>query len=404
MASVKIVLRRKKNTKGEYPIVVRITKDRKSSFIYTGQYVKEGDFDKVTQRVKKSHPNSKRLNNLLLKKLAEANDKLLELETGDEPVTAMQIKEKVGNKSGPISFFKVANEHIWDLQKAGKHNRVSADKPRINHLKAFTKKRDVVFTEITVSFLKRFKTFLKDERGLNPRSIMNCLVMIRTIFNIAIRDEVVDRKYYPFGKGKIVIRFPESIKIGLTIEEVKKLESLEYEKGSMKWHVLNVWLISFYFAGMRVSDVVSLKWSDIKDERLSYTMGKNSKVLSLKVPEKADAILMHYLEQKSDEDDFMFPEMKGVDENDERKVYRKKTAATKKFNKYLKRIADDIGLVKPLTMHISRHTFANISGDKIPIQILQKLYRHSHITTTIGYQKNFMFKDADDALDSVIDF
>ena len=55
-------------------------------------------------------------------------------------------------------------------------------------------------------------------------------------------------------------------------------------------------------------------------------------------------------------------------------------------------------------MHIARHTFGNISGEKIPIQMLQKLYRHSSITTTIGYQQNFIHKDADDALDSVLAF
>ena len=46
----------------------------------------------------------------------------------------------------------------------------------------------------------------------------------------------------------------------------------------------------------------------------------------------------------------------------------------------------------------------NISGDKIPIQMLQKLYRHSSVTTTINYQANFMKKEADEALDRVINF
>ena len=57
---------------------------------------------------------------------------------------------------------------------------------------------------------------------------------------------------------------------------------------------------------------------------------------------------------------------------------------------------------KKLTAHIARHTFGNISGDKISIQMLQKLYRHTFITTTIGYQSNFIHKDADEALDSVL--
>jgi len=55
-------------------------------------------------------------------------------------------------------------------------------------------------------------------------------------------------------------------------------------------------------------------------------------------------------------------------------------------------------------MHISRHTFGQIAGDKIPLPALQKLYRHSNITTTMGYQSNFQPKQTDDALDSVLNF
>ncbi len=53
-------------------------------------------------------------------------------------------------------------------------------------------------------------------------------------------------------------------------------------------------------------------------------------------------------------------------------------------------------------MHIARHTFATIAADKIPIQQLQKLYRHSDIKTTIGYQSAFIHKDADEAFDAVL--
>ncbi len=55
-------------------------------------------------------------------------------------------------------------------------------------------------------------------------------------------------------------------------------------------------------------------------------------------------------------------------------------------------------------MHIARHSFGNIAGDRIPVQMLQKLYRHSSITTTMQYQSNFISKETDKALDDVINF
>ena len=74
------------------------------------------------------------------------------------------------------------------------------------------------------------------------------------------------------------------------------------------------------------------------------------------------------------------------------------------MNEALQKIALTAKINKKLTMHIARHTFGNISGDKIPIQMLQKLYRHSSITTTITYQANFIHKDTDEALDAVVNF
>jgi site-specific recombinase XerD len=68
-------------------------------------------------------------------------------------------------------------------------------------------------------------------------------------------------------------------------------------------------------------------------------------------------------------------------------VQRKTSYTVKKLDKALREIAKEAKIKIPLIMHISRHTFGNISGDKIPVQMLQKLYRHSSITTTIGYHQ-----------------
>ena len=109
-----------------------------------------------------------------------------------------------------------------------------------------------------------------------------------------------------------------------------------------------------------------------------------------------------YVEDKSSENDFVFPELKIANLNSLHDVRCKIKNGNKKLNENLKKVAEKIGLDKPLTMHIARHTFGNISGDRIPVQILQVLYRHSDITTTINYQSNFAHKKVDDALDKVL--
>jgi len=113
-------------------------------------------------------------------------------------------------------------------------------------------------------------------------------------------------------------------------------------------------------------------------------------------------ILKQYENAKTSESDFVFPELKTANLGDAKDIRNKIKNGNKKINQSLKKVADTIGLDKPLTMHIARHTFGNISGDRIPVQVLQVLYRHSDITTTMNYQSNFAHKQVDDALDKVL--
>lgn len=402
MSTVKIVLRQKANKDGTLPLCLRITKDRKSSFIHLGYSLKEGDWDAVAQRAKKSYPNHIRLNNFLIKKLSEATNSTLELETNKSEVSATVVKSKIKPSAG-AKFFAQAEAYLARLQKAGKYNQYTADKPRVKHFKEFIG-HEIGFQDITQTLLLRFKEYVVSNLELSERSAINHLVMVRSVFSQAIKDNIVDLKHYPFGKGKVKIKFPDSIKIGLTPEEVKSLEEVKLED-HVQNHARNLWLFSFYFAGMRVSDVMRMRWSDLQDNRLHYAMGKNNKGGSLKIPEKAIKIFKQYKHMKQKKDDLIFPDLK--DCNLENKFETQRTIAfkTSAIDKCLRiHVAPEAGIDKKLTMHIARHTFGNISGDRIPIQMLQKLYRHSSITTTIGYQANFIHKDADEALDAVIRF
>ncbi|MBN8669521.1 MAG: site-specific integrase [Chitinophagales bacterium] len=398
--TIKIVLRKKQKTNDTYPLAIRITKDRKSAFIHTGYYIHEKDWDATNERVKKSHPNSVRLNNFLLTKKAEANNHSLELETTQPDVTAKSVRKKIKPYANG-SVFAQADLFLERLKKDKKYNQLQAEEPRIKYLKQFLK-NDIAFSDFTIPLIKRFKAWLKSERNVSERTAMNYLALIRRIFNQAIEEKLCDPKYYPFGKGNISIKMLESMKVGCNIEDVVAFENVDLSDVPNENHARNIWLFSFYFAGMRVSDVMRLKWSDFQNDRLFYMMGKNNKVDSLKVPDKAMQILDQYRNEK-DETDLVFPDLKGLANLDDTfAVQVRIKTKLGPINRDLKEVAKKAGVNKTISMHISRHTFGNVSGDRIPVQMLQKLYRHSNILTTIGYQSSFINKSADDALEAVI--
>lgn len=404
--TIKPILHSRKNKNNEYPLAIRIYKDKKYSLVFLGYTIKKEQWDIKNRCVKRNHPNYKRLNAYIIKRISEVNNSHLVLELEDKDSSADKIHKKTLNKNKFITFNEQASNYMKNLKLEGKFNRISTGKPRIKRFNEFLKGKEIFLKDITVPLLNDYRAWLKATKNIGERTIVNHLVIIRTIFNQAIKGGTVEQKYYPFGKGKIPIKFPQSIKIGLSIDEVRNMEELDLAHSPACNHARNLWLFSFYLAGMRISDVLRLKHSDIKDNRLVYKMGKNEKVGSLKIPNKAIAILNQYEKFKLKNDDLIFPDLKVIsDLSNKYEVQKRISSINGNLNKRLKTIAKLINLKNvTLTSHLARHTFGNISGDKIPIQMLKKLYRHSSITTTIDYQSNFIFKDTDDALDSVIDF
>ncbi|APU69724.1 MULTISPECIES: site-specific integrase [Christiangramia] len=443
MANLKIVLRKNMKKKdGRIPLALRISENYKTNYVWLGHSVFEKDWDNVACKVKKTHPNFKQLNNFLMKRMIEVNDIYFNAE---KKITPRQIKQKLKGPDGSKSFFTVATEHIQSKYDTGvfsvakaqlsilynieefiqlKNSRSKAKiiqeikqrrLKRVSEARrskyhwmdgvAYFKKNDNLrFRDIDESFIRKYKTFCSSYLNHKPRTITNQLIFIRTLYNIAIKEGVIAQKYYPFAGEKEKIRISSGNKIGLNVEEIEKIESLELEKYSTIWHTHNIWLFSFYFAGMRISDVIKLKWSDFKDKRLYYVMEKNGKPLSLKIPDKARIIIDYYRPDKKFNNGYLFPFLREVDQTQAEQIYTRTKSTTKLLNKYLKRIAKLCGIDKTLSNHIARHSFGNIAGDRIHPLMLQKLYRHSDLKTTLNYQANFIHRDADEALDSVINF
>ena len=103
-----------------------------------------------------------------------------------------------------------------------------------------------------------------------------------------------------------------------------------------------------------ISDVLKMKWSDFKDERLYYVMHKNDKPVSLKIPEKAKKILKLYQKNKKKPDDYIFPGLEKANQEDPKDLFIKNRNATRLYDKYLVNIAKKAKINKKLS-HQSSH-------------------------------------------------
>lgn len=423
MATVDFYIWKRPNKDGKYPISIRITINRKPSYIMTGQALDSLDhWDAKKQRVK-SHDNATRLNNYLRGELAKANNKALEMETKGH-VSAKEVKTGLKPVEERKAYFReFADRYLSNQEQCGNYDVFKTDRSRLKRFYEFSKDRQITFLEITADFLQQYVVFLRSSKRfrynenspvkpLSERTITNHLVIIRTIYNMAITAKVASKDDYPFGAdGKIAIKFSGSSKMGLSEVEIKKIAELELAKYPPIYNdARNIWLTEFCFSGMRITDCLLLKWTDFQDGRLYYQMSKNGEHGSVKVPGKASAIIEQYRANcgdiKNNRHNLVFPMLQELPSLDDRYQLRREIAhAVRKLNKAMVKIMAMIGSTKNASQHKARHSFAQRAEEKeIHPKVLQKMYRHESILTTMNYQSNFSHHKADEAIDAVLNF
>ncbi len=427
MATAKIITWSRKDKNGQFPIGIKVSHNGKPSYIFEGHSIPSRDlWDEKKQQVKKSYPHAARLTNFLTKKLSEVREKMLELETNKQPQSAEIITDCIKSAGKPEQteivksalFQDIADQYISEQAALGNRDIVIADTSRLKRFYEFNKDKPIEFSMITVDLLRRYTLFLRscknrnckktEPKPLSERTITNHLLIIRTLYNRAVTAKVIDNREYPFGgKGGIPIKFGKSVKIGLSENEISAVSEINLTGDLANLNdARNIWLLSYCFAGMRITDALLLKWPDFKNDRFYYVMSKNGEPGSLKIPEKAKAILNHYRDNADTRHNLVFPFLKGLTSlNDRHQLRARISDCTKLINTHMKKIMMLLNIEKSASTHKARHSFAQRAEDhKVSPKVLQKMYRHEDIKTTMIYQSNFSHEDADAALDAVIGF
>ncbi|MEO8148558.1 MAG: site-specific integrase [Bacteroidia bacterium] len=387
MVSTKIIFRTdKKNSLGEHPLYLRIIKNRKSKYISLGQYLKSEYWDDAKKRVKKSHRNSQRLNNFIAQKVADAEGVALEMQTTDKYTTPQQVKDQILGHSS-VSFFTFADRVLLDKKMNGAVGTYGNYKCLIKKIKKFTNGRDLILDEITVNWLKNFEIYLRTECENKTNTIHKDLKNVRKIIYEAISEEIFPYAKNPFLRYKL--KSESTTKNYLTDEELCSLESLLITPNSSKELSRNLFVFASYAAGLRVSDLLQLRWKNFDGEKIIQQTQKTSSLVSIKLPVKAIEIINYYKPENINDDSFIFPGLdNGLDCSDKIAVHKAIQKANQTINSNLQKLAVDAEISKHIHIHCSRHSFAVRALQKgMRIEYVSKLMGHKAISTTQIYAK-----------------
>ena len=387
MATVKIVFRKDKtNLKGETPIHFRIIKNRKISYISSGFMVLESEWDDVNKKIKGKISNSKetaaRMNGMLYSKFSEIQNEVLYLETTEREISSKKIKSKIAGEE-QISFFDFAYDVTDKYHAKGKIGTYSKTQSIIGKLKKYSP--NATWSDIDPQFLNRYEKYMRKELQNSINTIGTNFRFIRTVFNKAFQQDVIEITQNPFLKFKI--ESEKTQRLYLSEEELTLLEELEIKDGLKMGMVRDMFIFSTYAGGLRVSDVLQLQWKHYDGERIDFTIKKTGAQLSIKLPNKAKEIIKRFEKFKKSNNSFIFDALPAdLDLNDPVEVDRKISGATTVINASLKTIGKKAGIEKVISFHVSRHSWAVRALRKgISIDKVSKLMGHASIKQTQTY-------------------
>lgn len=388
MASIKITLRDKPNTKGEYPIIMRIVKDRKSKTITLGISCKMEHWDITNNKFKKSYPNWNQRNRILLKLEQKALKIIDDFTIQNMDFTLSHFEDKFrGNNSNTNNLIIFFKEIIDEMYRAGRLGNAKALKDTMRSLIKFNGSSNILFKEITTTFLEKYEVYLR-ETGNKNGGIAFKMRELRSIINKAINRKIINTDMYPFKEYKISKLKSKPVKKALSIDEFRKIRDVDLKEYPHLIEAYNYFMFSIYTRGMNFQDMMLLKWTNIQNGRIQYTRSKTKGKFNLEIIPKVQEILNYYKAQNRPAN-FVFPILLDEDLSPQQMANRKHKVL-QRYNQKLKVIAELAGVEKPLSSYVARHSFATLlkqSGTSI--EIISEMMGHADVHVTMSYLKEF---------------
>lgn len=247
------------------------------------------------------------------------------------------------------------------------------------HLTKYEPNEQITFAEITPQWVRGFRNYLDTKamqwaidtrkRDVEPKPIAQGTKALMfqkfcTVFNVAMREGIIQ-----MNPTASVERFkePESDREFLTVDEIRRLKQIPPPNKDLAQ--------AFFFScltGLRWSDIVKLKWSEVHEwntgTRIIFTQKKTGGLEYLDLNSQAVAMLG----QRGKPDELVFPKLGPIQ------------AARISISAWVR----SAGIDKHITFHCARHTFAVMMLDVgVDLYTVSKLLGHKCIETTQVYAK-----------------
>lgn len=388
-----VTLRKKSVSKGRQSYYLDIYKDGKRSYEFLKLYLVPEDGKRYKTMVIKPD-GSKEEATVTAKTLNKNTEQAAKAIRNQRELDIIQGKGgiKKYDKGGKMLLQDWLEICSQEAEKNGQSNSVALNIRRMaKHAEAY--KENTKLSDIDEEWCKGFIRYLshatarsttKNKKKLSHSTASIYFNLFSTTLSLAAKQKVIPANPVKnlATKERKPIKANGSNRPFLTGDEVKQL----IETDCRYIEVKRAFLFAC-FTGLRISDVIKLKWTDVNERDgffyISVVMKKTGRAL----PElKLNSQAQKWMPEKG-KDIYVFD----------------LPCDTRNINRIIKTWAKKAGITKDICFHVSRHTFATMALSKgTSIYVVGNILGHENISTTQIYA-DIISKDRDEALDNLAD-
>lgn len=381
---------------GTIPIYVRVILDREKFELSTGEYIRKlEEWNSEMQRINRRTPSNQVLSELEMK-IQEAYQ-FLKFNGRALTVAAIKAQLKKGETSR-VRLIDFLEDYFVEKVQANTEYCGTTKKTyrsAINHVADYLNnsgQNKLRLQEVDIAFVRNWDKYLTDpkltwKKPLNRNSAGKYHTKFKCMLSHAHHQQLLE--IHPYREFKI--KSQQGRLTYLTLEELEELQLHSLGNNRSLLRVRDVFLFSVY-TGLRFSDAINLTEENIVAENgewwIEYRQQKTGNANRIPFLNKAKEIYKKYESERA-VTGYVLPRI-----------------TNQKLNVYLKVIAEAVGIDKPLSHHVARHTAATtiLLQNGIPIEETSKFLGHRDIRTTQVYAKvtNVMLKNAAHKLNKIL--
>lgn len=262
------------------------------------------------------------------------------------------------------------------LEKSLSANSIEAYLTDLEKLTRFVESEGKGYTDITYQDLQQFVAQLHDI-GIHPRSQARIISGIKSFYRFMLLDEYITVDPTELLESpKIGLKLPEVLTVN-EINDILDSIDLSLPEGQRNRAMLEV----LYSCGLRVSELTSLRYSDVYfDEGFIKVEGKGSKQRLVPISDTAIQEIKNYLLDRN-----LVAVKKGYE--DILFLSRRGTGLSRIMVFHvIKQQTEMAGVKKNVSPHTFRHSFAtHLLEGGANLRAIQDMLGHEKITTTEIY-------------------